>query len=192
MHYLVIHTADQISCVACFLGNMDPRTPRSRYRSSTSASSTPIQDTPSGNLAILLSRLSKYSDYSLTSLHKIKQDLEQLIAQIDAAITPNPSQDNFRRSQGFQTVLNLLRAALKPEDSPNSARDDVLLRICNDVLVVISSVLKDHHGNRRYFARRVLGDGWSFMHKTLEAFVSRLPSESLVNENSEAVLGLIQ
>lgn len=30
------------------------------------------------------------------------------------------------------------------------------------------------------------------MHKTLEAFVSRLPSESLVNENSEAVLGLIK
>lgn len=190
MPYLVINTAVQTIIGACHLGDMESRQPRSRYRSSTSASTPPAQDAPASNLALVLHRLSKYSDFDLSTLQKIEHDVTQLTAYIDEAVTPNASQDNFRRSYGFQSLLRLLQSIVNAGYSSIVPRSSILSQICIKVLKVLSQALKDHHGNRRYFMRRARG--WITLQDTIRQLVLRLYSDLSKDDCVYQILDLVR
>lgn len=169
---------------------MEPRPPRSRYRSSTSASTPPIQEAPASTLALILQRISRYTDFTLGTLQKIKNDVAQLTGHIDILVTPNTTQDEFRRSRGFQVLLKLLQSAVVAESSLIGPRESVWTQICSEVLKVFSEALKEHHGNRRYFAKRA--KGWAALQEIFHQYVLRVSSSSLADDSIYRIAGLIK
>ncbi|KAL1303652.1 hypothetical protein AAFC00_007008 [Neodothiora populina] len=170
---------------------MESRTPRSRYRSSTNTSSTPVHDSPVGALPLTLSRLKNHGDFSSGGLADAQRALAQVTAQVDDVSTPNPTQDNFRRSRGFQTLLGLLRSAFSAASTPSVDRDRVLFAACTEVIEVFSRALRDHHGNHRYFANCVPGGGWENLQELCQLLIHRLVTSPSDEEDAEPLATLI-
>jgi hypothetical protein len=169
---------------------MEPYTSRSRYRSSTNASTAPAHETSTAPLAILLHRLSRYTFSNSDNLQRIQHDLEQLTINIDNLATPNASQDQFRRSHGFQILLKLLQSAVKAEDLPDTVYH-ALTQLCTGILVIFLKALKDHHGNQRYLTRRPHGEGWDSLSASLQRLVYCLGSVPSGEDGAEHVLDII-
>lgn len=162
---------------------MDKRAPRRRYRSSTSASNSPALEAQSGAVNTLLQRLSQYNDINHTTLSRAQDDLKRLSILLGDNEAESGVQDHFRRGRGFQIVLQVLKLASGEAKTQDIASDGVLVYIHSEVLSVILKALKDHHGNRRYFARRIRGGGWYILREVLRDAVC-LESTHLPEANS--------
>ena len=94
---------------------------------------------------------------------------------IDAA-QPRSAKDAFRHLGGFQTLLDLADQLAKLYDADALSKEDrkSLLAIYKDVLEVAAEALKDHFGNRRYFARRITGGGTAIVEQTLALLVGKI------------------
>ncbi|KAJ5775302.1 uncharacterized protein N7511_000313 [Penicillium nucicola] len=89
---------------------------------------------------------------------------------------PRTAKDAFRYHQGFQTLLGLadkLAELYDPEILSQGERKS-LLGIFKDVLGVLAEGLKDHFGNKRYFARRIVGGGIAALEATLTTLVKKI------------------
>ncbi|KNG90448.1 Beige/BEACH domain protein [Aspergillus nomiae NRRL 13137] len=74
---------------------------------------------------------------------------------------PTEAKETFRHLHGFQTLLDLLRKISQGYDSQASSKDERkdLLSVYKDALAVLAESLREHVGNKRYFANRIAGGG---------------------------------
>lgn len=170
---------------------MDKRAPRRRYRSSTSASNSPAPEAQSSALNTLLQRLSQYNDSIHATLSRAQDDLKRLSILLGHQEPGDGIQDHFRRARGFQIVLKVLGLASRADKTPDGATDGVLLPIYTEALSIILKALRDHHGNRRYFSKRVRGGGWSLLREASRAIVCRESPYSPKTESIERFLTLL-
>ncbi|KAJ5350153.1 hypothetical protein N7541_007880 [Penicillium brevicompactum] len=88
---------------------------------------------------------------------------------------PRTAKDAFRYLQGFQTLLSFadqIAELYHPELSKEDRKG--LLSIFKDVLGVLAEGLKDHFGNKRYFARKIAGGGIAALEQTLTSLVKKI------------------
>lgn len=106
--------------------------------------------------------------------------------------TPRPrvAKDAFRHLQGFQTFLSLADKLEELYDANTLTQDErkELLVVFKDVLGVLAEALKDHFGNKRYFARKITGGGTPALERTLERFVHKIGG---VQSDSQQLYGAI-
>ncbi|KKK27131.1 Beige/BEACH domain protein [Aspergillus rambellii] len=74
---------------------------------------------------------------------------------------PREAKEAFRHLNGFQTLLDLLRKISEFYNPEILSREErrSLLTLYKDVLTVLAECLKEHLGNKRYFASRIPGGG---------------------------------
>ncbi|KAJ5176906.1 uncharacterized protein N7482_002783 [Penicillium canariense] len=89
---------------------------------------------------------------------------------------PRTVKDAFRHLAGFQTLLALADQLAELYDADALSKEDRkgLLGIYKDVLGVLAEGLKDHFGNKRYFARRIAGGGTAALERTLTVLVQKI------------------
>ncbi|TVY17587.1 Beige protein 1-like, partial [Lachnellula arida] len=144
-----------------------------RQRSSTAASGPPESTKATAELQLLLDNLS-------TTLHAVPEnvypDLSTLLDQTQsirqyliASIPPARANDDFRRLQGFQILLNTLRtfSGFYNPSKRNQKDKTQLFELLGIILGVLAQSFREHYGNRRYFKRRVEGGGWAALEQTI-------------------------
>jgi len=164
---------------------MDNRSPTPRrYRSSTSNSSPPVQVRTSA-LASIVQRLSNLTTITTDSLRSTHDDLTRLSIFFDDN-GQNDVQDQFRQIRGFQAVLHVLETAVQyaevQGELANNSLQENFVQIAIDVLNILTRALRRHHGNSRYFTKRVSGGGWQAL-RHLVQHVSSVIVNSSVEEN---------
>lgn len=89
---------------------------------------------------------------------------------------PQSAKDAFRHLLGFQALLDLTHRLAELYDTESLSKDESksLLGVYKDVLGVLAEGLRDHYGNRRYFARRVTGGGIAALERTLALLAERI------------------
>lgn len=89
---------------------------------------------------------------------------------------PRIAKDAFRHLLGFQTLLDLADKLVELYDAETLSNEErkSLLGICKDLMGVLAEALKDHNGNRRYFARKITGGGSAALERTLVRLVGKI------------------
>jgi beige protein homolog 1 len=137
-----------------------------RQRSMTSMSTPPpITESASAiqlSLEQLSSTLQTSSESQTSLLSKVSpqvRTLRQCLARAPGSARPK---DTFRHLHGFSCLLDALRAAsgyYHPHKRTEGEKEK-LFELLGDILGLLADVFRDHHGNRRYFKKRVEGGGW--------------------------------
>ncbi|KAI4729600.1 beach-domain-containing protein [Aureobasidium sp. EXF-10728] len=150
---------------------MDNRSPTPRrYRSSTSNSSPPLQVRTSA-LGSLVQRLSSFTITTPESLRSVHDDLIRLSIFFDDS-GQNDIQDQFRQIRGFQAIIHVLEATIRyvetQEELTNISLEENFIQIAIDVLNILTKALRRHHGNSRYFTKRISGGGWQALRHLIQ------------------------
>ncbi|RFU32414.1 hypothetical protein B7463_g3946, partial [Scytalidium lignicola] len=147
---------------------------RSRtHRSSTSASSPPEATQATAQLQILLDNVSttilKRLDNGYPSLSTSIEQLQSVRLHLIAAEEPVAARNDFRRLLGFQLLLDTLRtfSGFYHPAKRTQREKTQIFELLELVLNIIAQVFREHHGNRRYFKRRVEGGGWAALEQTI-------------------------
>lgn len=144
-----------------------------RYRSSTSASNPPVVTKAAEVLQSLLDKLSaalrapQGSDYpEFPPLIELGRQVHQHVA---ATNPPCPAQDDFRHLDGFRHLLNVLRAYSGFYNPQRRSLEEKkgFFELLHTILAIFSATFREHHGNRRYFKRRVEGGGWEALEQII-------------------------
>ena len=88
----------------------------------------------------------------LETAHRIRQALLE---------NPGPVRDNFRRLNGFQSVIAVMRSI--PMSYKHGSRQrqlSAVLNILQALFSILAAALQDHKGNQKYFRFRIDGGGW--------------------------------
>lgn len=103
---------------------------------------------------------------------------------------PIEAKEAFRHLHGFQTLLDLLRKVSQCYDSHGSSKDERkdLLSVYKDALAVLAESLRDHVGNKRYFANRIAGGGEVTLE---EAFTNLARKVDSIQGDTEQFYGAI-
>lgn len=90
---------------------------------------------------------------------------------------PREAKDSFRHQNGFQLLLDLISkvAELYDAELPKHEKKD-LLTLHKDALAVLAEGLKEHFGNKRYFAKKIAGGGKTALEESLLALATKLGS----------------
>ncbi|KAF5014029.1 hypothetical protein F66182_15126 [Fusarium sp. NRRL 66182] len=106
-------------------------------------------------------------------------------------VKPREAKDAFRNLGGFQILLSLIRQLAElynPRKLSGKDRKN-LLTLWKDVLAVLSECLRDHTGNRRYFAKKIVCDkAWS-VEESLRLFVENTDGEHLPDNDIDHLYG---
>lgn len=142
-----------------------------RYRSSTSASNPP----KSKSFEVLIEQLdtitqaaSTRHDNGYPEPYKITKDLRKLAQHIEAPGT-SAHQDDFRHAEGFERILDVLRAFSGYYDPSKRSESEIssLLKLLGEALSVLAAALRAHPGNKRFFRYRVDGGGWESLEQAI-------------------------
>ncbi|KAA8567980.1 hypothetical protein EYC84_008410 [Monilinia fructicola] len=140
-----------------------------RHRSSTAASTPPEATKATAELQVLLDGLSTAlqrradEEDAYPKLPSIVEHVQAIRVFLIASSQTSRSKDDFRHLRGYQILLNTLRAfsgyyhPLKRNQQDKVRFFDLL----ENILGVLAQTFREHHGNRRYFKRRVEGGGWA-------------------------------
>ncbi|KAB8296169.1 hypothetical protein EYC80_008954 [Monilinia laxa] len=139
-----------------------------RHRSSTAASTPPEATKATAELQVLLDGLStalqqRAEEDAYPDLPSIVERVQAIRVFLIASSQTSRSKDDFRHLRGYQILLNTLRAfsgfyhPLKRNQQDKVRFFDLL----ENILGVLAQTFREHHGNRRYFKRRVEGGGWA-------------------------------
>lgn len=142
------------------------------HRSSTAASRAPPMNNQIAELRALADDLLRAADASpprpdslQAQSHALRRMRQLLIDSTDHTHT----KDAFRHVRGFDVLLTTLRALsgfYRPHHlAPTDRRD--FFDVIKATLDVLSDALNEHAGNRRFFAKRVEGDGWGALEQAL-------------------------
>ncbi|EEP78922.1 hypothetical protein UREG_03768 [Uncinocarpus reesii 1704] len=91
-------------------------------------------------------------------------------------VQPREAKDAFRNLQGFQVLLELLER-LEERYEPRSfdpQHRKAILALIKEIIGTLGESMKDHQGNKRYFAKRVQGGGSASFDKSLSNIASKL------------------
>ncbi|KAJ5745343.1 hypothetical protein N7520_010525 [Penicillium odoratum] len=151
----------------------------------------PLSPSPSGSTERLAEELAPTLDQlkSLTTANPITfsqaltatEPLLRLRHTFIDDARPRTAKDTFRQLLGFQTLLSLTEQLAELYDANALSKDERkdLLAIQKDVLGVLAEALKDHFGNRRYFARKIVRGGTAAIERSLDVLVGKIDQ----NEN---------
>ncbi|XRM38411.1 Beige protein-like 1 [Aspergillus tubingensis] len=91
---------------------------------------------------------------------------------------PREAKEDFRHLHGFQTLLDLLQKVTECYSPDRLAKEErkCLLALFKDTMAVLAEALKDHHGNKRYFAARVPGGGSAALEEALVLLAQKVDS----------------
>ncbi|KAM0342086.1 hypothetical protein ACHAPU_009699 [Fusarium lateritium] len=142
-----------------------------RYRSSTSASNPPQTksfEILKGLLEALSIDTTLHQQDGFPQIPPLLRKLRHITQHISATYSP-VHQDDFRHADGFQTILNLLRAfsGYYNPDKRSDADMLALFKLLGDCLNLFSAALRGHSGNRRYFRYKVEGGGWEALEQVI-------------------------
>ncbi|KKZ59007.1 hypothetical protein EMCG_00872 [[Emmonsia] crescens] len=86
------------------------------------------------------------------------------------------AKDIFRQLLGFQTLLRLLRLVGDIYDPATLSKEDrkSLLLLTKDIHGVLAESLKDHPGNKRYFAKKLDSGGVALLESSLSPLCNKL------------------
>lgn len=103
---------------------------------------------------------------------------------------PRTAKDAFRHLQGFQTLLDFADQLAELYDPDTLSKEDrkSLLGVYKDVLGVLAEGLKEHFGNKRYFARRIAGGGTASLERTLVVLIGKIGD---IEADSQQLYGAI-
>lgn len=148
-----------------------------RYRSSTSAStSNPIKSKSLEILTTLLDKLaldavSSRGDNGYADPASLAKGLRSAAQQVGGAQTTSvvALQDDFRHAQGFERVLDILRAFSGYYDPRKRSEQDMLslFKLLEASLAILAAALRGHAGNNRFFRYRVDGGGWESLEQVI-------------------------
>ena len=147
---------------------------QSRQQRSSTVQSASIQGTAAtAELRLLLDNLSVTLQ---TPSENAYPDLPKLITHAEAVrqhliATPETirAKDDFRHLQGFQVVIETLRAFSGFYHPTKRTQEDKarLFELLEIILGVLSEAFREHYGNQRYFKRRAEGGGWSALEQAV-------------------------
>ncbi|KAK1758660.1 beige protein 1 [Echria macrotheca] len=144
-----------------------------RYRSSTSASAHQTSKA-SEVLQSIFDRLTTATRAASTTggyppIDDLLEYTRQVHQHVAAAHPPSPQQDDFRRLNGFQCLLDVLRSfsGFYNPQKLTEAEKSGIFDLIHVVLAVISATFRGHPGNRRYFQDRVEGGGWEALEQII-------------------------
>ncbi|KAF1953424.1 beach-domain-containing protein [Byssothecium circinans] len=115
---------------------------------------------------IRLSELSPPTSDTLQSQSNAARRIRQLLIE---SHEKTQTKDAFRHVRGFDVLLLTLRSIsgfYKPAELSTTDRID-FFEVIRTTLHVLSDALNEHSGNRRFFATRVEGGGWSALEQAL-------------------------
>ncbi|KAL1596459.1 Beige protein-like 1 [Paraconiothyrium brasiliense] len=143
-----------------------------RHRSSTAASRAPPMNNQIAELRSLADELIRASETSPSTAHVLQAQSNALRRMRQLLIDSHEhtqTKDAFRHVRGFDVLLLTLRSVsgfYKPDQLSAPDRID-FFEVIKSTLDVLSEALNDHSGNRRFFAKRVEGNGWSALEQAL-------------------------
>lgn len=121
---------------------------------------------------------------NLETAHRIRQALLE---------NPSPERDNFRRANGFQSVVAFLGdIATSHKHHQGTEQGQVLatLNLLQVFLSILAAALQDHKGNQKYFRLRIDGGGWPTLKKVLYPLLL-IGSEEDMNMIADRVFGCL-
>lgn len=173
---------------------------RQRSSTTTSAVSNALNPSLASELQGLVENLSESASSSpqpptVETLHLQCEDLQRIRQILVDNGEMSQAKDAFRHSGGFVGLIHVLRP-LSGIYSPKLSRDDrtqifELIKACLDVL---SEALREHSGNRRFFAKRVEEGGWQALEQglaSLGVFGEPVGSDTGLEEGREQLFGLL-
>ena len=94
----------------------------------------------------------------------------EIAHRIRQALLENPShmRDNFRRMDGFQSVIALMRSvSMSYKHFIQQEQLSEVLNLLQAVFSILAAALQDHKGNQKYFRLRIEGGGWPNLKEVL-------------------------
>ncbi|KAJ6185525.1 hypothetical protein N7519_006826 [Penicillium mononematosum] len=150
------------------------------------APSAPLPPSPSGSTERLAEELAPTIDQLKNAGAGTAITLSQALSTTESLLRlrhtfiddarPRTAKDAFRYLQGFQTLLTLADQVAELYDPVHKSKEERkdLLGIFKDILGVLAECLKDHFGNKRYFARKIPGGGIAALERILTALVKKI------------------
>ncbi|KAL5404766.1 hypothetical protein PMIN03_008902 [Paraphaeosphaeria minitans] len=143
-----------------------------RHRSSTTASRAPLMNNQIAELRSLADELVVASESSPPTPEVLQTQSNALRRMRQLLIDSHEhtqTKDAFRHVRGFDVLLLTLRSVsgfYNPDHLSAPDRID-FFEVIKSTLDVLSEALNEHAGNRRFFAKRVEGNGWSALEQAL-------------------------
>ena len=137
-----------------------------RQRSTTATSIPPPVTESASALKAALDELSSTLQSSSGSQSALLSSLTARLHTVRQCLINAPEstrgKETFRHLHGFSVVLDTLRAAsgYYHPTKRTLVEKEKLFKLLGDTLGLLSDVFRNHHGNRRYFKKRVEGGGW--------------------------------
>ncbi|KAH6644291.1 hypothetical protein C7974DRAFT_383272 [Boeremia exigua] len=152
------------------------------HRSSTAASRVPPMNNQIAELRALADDLLRAADAppAPDSLQRQSLALRRMRQLLIDSTDQTHTKDAFRHVRGFDVLLTTLRALAGFYRPALPAPDRIdFFDVVKATLDVLSDALDEHAGNRRFFAQRVEGGGWSALEQALaSAGVLGRPSDA--------------
>lgn len=101
---------------------------------------------------------------------------------------PSEAKNAFRHLHGFQSLLQLLRKISEVYDASSLSKEErkSFLTLYKDTLGVLAESLKEHFGNKRYFARQVANGGREMLEGSMLTLANKIDG---VEEDAEQLYG---
>lgn len=146
-----------------------------RHRSSTVAStSTPPPTTEfiatlQELLLILRESLQHPTQSRLKDITAISRTVGTLRQCLSKTPTSDRPKDAFRHHEGFPTILDVIRSVsgFYHPTRRTQHEKETLFDLLQNTLALLAEAIRGHHGNRRYFKKRVEGGGWTALEQAI-------------------------
>lgn len=101
---------------------------------------------------------------------------------------PSEAKDAFRHLHGFRALFDVIRRVSELYDANNLSKEErkSLLALYKDTLGVLAESLKEHPGNKRYFAKRVSNGGKAVFDDSLGTLAEKT---GIVEADAEQLYG---
>ncbi|KFY04795.1 hypothetical protein O988_00508 [Pseudogymnoascus sp. VKM F-3808] len=146
-----------------------------RYRSLTASSTsappplTEFTATLEELLLILKESLQNPTKSRADDITAISTTVQSIRQCLEKSPKPDRPRDVFRHLEGFQTILNTIRSVsgyYHPTTRSHEEKEK-LFHLLAATLALLSDAFRGHHGNRRYFKKRVEGGGWAALEQAI-------------------------
>ncbi|KAI9772725.1 MAG: hypothetical protein M1840_000320 [Geoglossum simile] len=159
-----------------------------RHRSSTTASTSPISIALTAELEPLVRALQQpLGVHTIDGLQAHSQALHRIRQLLIESDQQGKAKDAFRHLHGFRALLTTLRSVSGFYDPSKLSGEGKVqfFELIRATLGVLAEALRGHWGNRRYFARRVEGGGWSALEQAIASTgVAGVAVEAGLNDES--------
>ncbi|OBT91582.1 hypothetical protein VE01_10403 [Pseudogymnoascus verrucosus] len=146
-----------------------------RYRSLTASSTsappprTEFTTTLEELLLILKESLQNPTKFRVDDITAVSTTVQSIRQCLDKSPKSDRPRDAFRHLDGFQTILDTIRSVsgYYHPTARTQEEKEKLFHLLATTLALLSDAFRGHHGNRRYFKKRVEGGGWAALEQAI-------------------------